>query len=84
MFIIQCTTNWDKGWVGCWDVTPRGPGSEAPGKPRIHGVGSAAKQSMLKAWVLGLPINYATHGCGNLMGFVPNPSCQLSAKKCVN
>ena len=30
MFIIQCTTNWDKGWVGCWDVTPQGSRGRSP------------------------------------------------------
>ena len=35
----MCATDWDEQYVGCWDVTPRGPGSGAPGKPRVHAGG---------------------------------------------
>ena len=35
----MCATDWDEQYVGCWDVTPRGPGGGAPGKPRVHAEG---------------------------------------------
>ena len=36
-------TDWDKQYAGCWDVTPRGPGGGAPGKPRVHAGGRCSK-----------------------------------------
>ena len=30
---------WDKQYIGYWDVTPRGPGGGAPSKPRVHAEG---------------------------------------------
>ena len=92
--MYKCATDWDEQHiVGYWDVTPRGPGGRAPGKPRVHAGGRRSEWilglSVLKARVQGLyyVTNYVLAPLRTkyyyLLRFITNLSTHIVAKKVV-